>query len=216
MIRSIFTLAALTTAAALAAPHDESSDRDGGPSRDQEIQQPSRGSGPESPRTVRQEPQRQQMSQRQDGPQDRQIRQTPQRHSRYEPRDSEISFPGARRRPTESVLRPLQRHDAQLREIHEEHLQRHPNSFGDIALQFVIRASGIVSECIILNSTTGDAALDEAIRDEVSDINFPVSSSSTTVNYTVHLDKSSTTTENSTSTTTTTTSGKTRSINSVE
>lgn len=108
-------------------------------------------------------------------------------HSRYEPSVNDLVFHGPRHRPAGAVLLPLQRHADNFRLIHERRLHEHPTANGDIVLRLLIRTGGVVSKCLVLSSTTGDATLDQQIQSEASSVTFDPSDAGTTVDYTVHL-----------------------------
>ncbi len=107
--------------------------------------------------------------------------------SRYEPSVNDLVFHGPRHRPAGAILLPLQRHADNFRLIHERRLHERPTASGDIVLRLLIRAGGVVSNCIILSSTTGDATLDQQIQSEARSVTFDPSDAGTTVDYTVHL-----------------------------
>jgi hypothetical protein len=108
-------------------------------------------------------------------------------HSHYEPSVNDLVFHGPRHRPAGAILLPLQRHADNFRLIHERRLHERPTASGDIVLRILIRAGGVVSNCLVLSSTTGDATLDQQIQSEVSSVTFDPSDAGTTVDYTVHL-----------------------------
>jgi len=108
-------------------------------------------------------------------------------HSRYEPSVNDLAFHGPRHRPAGAILLPLQRHADNFRLIHERRLHERPTASGDIVLRLLIRTGGVVSNCLLLSSTTGDATLDQQIQNEASSVTFDPSDAGTTVDYTVHL-----------------------------
>jgi len=107
--------------------------------------------------------------------------------SRYEPSVNDLAFHGPRHRPAGAILLPLQRHADNFRLIHERRLHERPTASGDIVLRLLIRAGGVVSNCLVLSSTTGDATLDQQIQSEARSVTFDPSDAGTTVDYTLHL-----------------------------
>lgn len=107
------------------------------------------------------------------------------------PRPTDIELAGeAGTRSQESILRVIRSHIGGFRYTYDKALRDNPALGGRISLRFTIAPAGQIVAIEILASTTGDAALDEEIREKARRMTFdPIERGNVTVSYAFVLDR---------------------------
>jgi len=105
------------------------------------------------------------------------------------PQDVEIGGEAGSRSP-ESILRVIREHVGGFRYTYEKFLKENPSIGGRVSLKFTIGPSGDIVAIEIANSNTGNATLDQEIKDKARRMKFEsIEKGNVTVTYAFVLDK---------------------------
>lgn len=107
------------------------------------------------------------------------------------PKPSDVELGGeAGSRSPESILRVIRQHIGGFRYTYEKYLRNNPNLGGKISLKFTIAPSGDIIQISIVSTNTGDAGLDDEIKDKARRMKFDqIEKGNVTVTYAFVLDK---------------------------
>jgi TonB family protein len=107
------------------------------------------------------------------------------------PRPTDVEIGGeAGTRSAESILRVIRQHIGGFRYTYEKFLRDNPNLGGKISLSFTIAPSGDIVSISIVNSNTGEAALDADIKEKARRMKFDqIEKGNVTVTYAFVLDR---------------------------
>jgi TonB family protein len=107
------------------------------------------------------------------------------------PRPTDLELGGeAGSRSPESILRVIRTHVGGFRYTYEKALKERPDLGGKISLRFTIAPSGDITAIEVVSSSTGDAALDDQIKDKAKRMKFDqIENGNVTVTYAFVLDR---------------------------
>lgn len=105
------------------------------------------------------------------------------------PTDVELGGEAGTRSP-ESILRVIRSHIGGFRYSYEKALKQNPDIGGKIALKFTIAPDGTIVSIDVVSSTTGEASLDDEIKDKARRMKFDsIEKGNVTVTYAFVLDR---------------------------
>jgi len=105
------------------------------------------------------------------------------------PTDLELGGEAGSRSP-ESILRVIRTHVGGFRYTYEKALKERPDLGGKISLRFTIAPSGDITAIEVVASSTGDAALDDQIKESAKRMKFDqIEKGNVTVTYAFVLDR---------------------------
>lgn len=105
------------------------------------------------------------------------------------PTDVELGGEVGSRSP-ESILRVIRTHVGGFRYTYEKALKERPDLGGKISLRFTISPSGDITAIEVVSSSTGDANLDERIKEQAKRMKFDqIDRGNVTVSYAFVLDR---------------------------
>ena len=107
------------------------------------------------------------------------------------PKPSDVELGGeAGSRSPESILRVIREHVGGFRYTYEKYLKQNPNIGGKISLKFTISPAGDIIAISVAASNTGNADLDDEIKDKARRMKFDqIEKGNVTVTYAFVLDK---------------------------
>ncbi len=104
--------------------------------------------------------------------------------------DIELSGEGTRSRTPESVLRVIRQHVGAFQYTYQKFMRINPGLGGKISLKFTIAPSGDIIALSLVRSNTGNAELDDEIKDKARRMKFDqIDGSNLTVTYHFTLDR---------------------------
>jgi TonB family protein len=105
------------------------------------------------------------------------------------PTDVELGGEAGSRSP-ESILRVIRTNVGGFQYSYQKHLRDNPNLGGKISLRFTIAPSGDIVQISLVDSNTGDATLDDEIKDKARRMKFDaIEKGNVTVTYAFVLDR---------------------------
>jgi TonB family protein len=109
----------------------------------------------------------------------------------HPPKPTDVDVGGeAGSRSPESILRVIRTHVGGFRYTYEKALKERPDLGGKISLRFTIAPSGDITAIEVVSSSTGDADLDEQIKDKAKRMKFDqIEQGNVTVTYAFVLDR---------------------------
>ena len=107
------------------------------------------------------------------------------------PKPSDVELGGeAGSRSAESILRVIRSNIGGFQYSYQKYLRENPALGGKLSLRFTIAPSGDVVQISLVESNTGNAALDEEIKDKARRMRFdPIEKGNVTVTYAFVLDR---------------------------